>query len=222
VTTQLYGLLIYRFAEETILPFSYNGYEQRLRDYYSQLQAMLLQQNVELDLTQLSEAIDNFEHASDSVSQEIKNLQSSGDKQAILELNTRLAFSERQFLIPSGLPQRHWFKHVLQAPGILKGYGSVVFPGIDDALSENNYTQAVEQLQVISQHILATSNFLRGGEKTSGDKPTSLSETTIIVVAIVGVLLFIFMMGVVIYFRRFRKVNIVGDEEVSLIKKDLV
>jgi len=172
---------------------------------------------VALDLTELSEAIDNFADAAVSISKEISSLQSSGDTQAILDLNTRLAFAERGFIIPSGLPQRHWFKHILQAPGILQGYSSVIFPGIDDALSKQNSTQAKEQLQIISQHILTTANYIRGGEKIN-----TLSETTIIVISIVGTLLFLFIMGLFIYFRRSRNRETRNEaEEVSLIKKDI-
>jgi N-acetylated-alpha-linked acidic dipeptidase len=222
-SAQIYALLLNRFATNTILPFGYNGYVQRLREYSIQLQAILAAQNIVLDLTELNDAIDDFADASASVTDEIKSLQGSQDQSTLFELNSRLAFTERKFLIPAGLPQRHWFKHILQAPGIQKGYGSVIFPGIDDALTYNNnnitqaITQSTEQLRVISDNILASAFYLRGGERP----PTPLSDNTIIVVGIVGTLLVLFIFGVVVYFKWFRSRGDGGEESISLVKKDV-
>ncbi len=40
---------------------------------------------------------------------------------SVIALNDRLAFTERRFLNPSGLPGRKYWKSVLQAPGRYTG-----------------------------------------------------------------------------------------------------
>jgi N-acetylated-alpha-linked acidic dipeptidase len=212
VQTQIYGLLVYHFSSDLIFPLTYDGYYERLVEYSNTLQSILISQNINMDLTDLNDAIDNFGHAASSVSAEIKSAVLYPD---ILELNYRLSFTERQFIIPEGLPQRHWFKHVLQAPGLGKGYGSVIFPGIDDAIQSGNMQQAEEQLKIISEKILAASNFLRGSEKTH-----PLSENTIVVASVVGALVGIFLFIVVGYFRWAKKSS-KDEEAIGLMKKEV-
>ena len=56
-----------------------------------------------------------------------------------------------------GLPDRRWFKHCLQAPGLDLGYAAEAFPGIQQALDENNFTVAQEQVDLTTERILAAS-----------------------------------------------------------------
>ncbi len=68
---------------------------------------------------------------------------------------------EHQFLFEAGLPQRPFFRHLLQAPGINLGYGSVTFPGVTQAMMDGNATQAQEQLGNLIGVIQAATHFLQ-------------------------------------------------------------
>jgi hypothetical protein len=73
--------------------------------------------------------------------------------------NEKLGLTERYFLLKDGLPGRPWFKHCLQAPGMDLGYAAEAFPGIQQAINENNYKVAQEQINLTSERMqLAATN----------------------------------------------------------------
>lgn len=57
---------------------------------------------------------------------------------AIRRVNTKYKFLERKFLYSKGLDGRPWFKHVVFAPGKWTGYAGATFPGIVEAIDEND------------------------------------------------------------------------------------
>lgn len=83
-----------------------------------------------------------------------------GDYRAILSLNDRLSLSERHFKDSNGLPNRKWFKHVIQAPGLYLGYAADVYPGITQALRDVNMTLAESQVEVVANRINAAATYL--------------------------------------------------------------
>jgi hypothetical protein len=73
--------------------------------------------------------------------------------------NEKLGLTERYLLLKDGLPGRPWFKHCLQAPGLDLGYAAEAFPGIQQAIDENNFKIAQEQINLTSERIqLAATN----------------------------------------------------------------
>lgn len=82
------------------------------------------------------------------------------DYRAILSLNDRLSLSERYFKDPNGLPNRKWFKHVIQSPGLYLGYAADVYPGITQALRDMNMTLAESQVEVVANRINAAATYL--------------------------------------------------------------
>jgi N-acetylated-alpha-linked acidic dipeptidase len=49
-------------------------------------------------------------------------------------VNSEYKLLERKFLYQPGLDSRHWFKHVVFAPGLWTGYAGATFPGIVEAI----------------------------------------------------------------------------------------
>jgi len=74
-------------------------------------------------------------------------------------LNARLRYTERRMLVSAltnnsvGLPQRPWFKHVVQAPGIYQGYGSQVFPGIEQGIIDEDNEEIQQQINIAAATI---------------------------------------------------------------------
>ena len=81
------------------------------------------------------------------------------------ELNRRLSLTERQFLDAAGLPQRQWFKHTLQAPGLYLGYAAEALPGVRQALDDGDVALAQQQAEVVATRINAAASFLESGQK---------------------------------------------------------
>ena len=90
--------------------------------------------------------------------------------------NEKLGLTERFFLMTNneesdternslgtddGLPGRRWFKHILQAPGMDLGYAAEAFPGIQQAINDQNLSLAQDQVDIASQLLLTAANHLR-------------------------------------------------------------
>ena len=61
--------------------------------------------------------------------------------------------------VPAG---RKWFRHPLQAPGLYTGYAAQTLPGIEHALSTQDYKEAQEQVGVAALRVQAAAAFLHG------------------------------------------------------------
>jgi N-acetylated-alpha-linked acidic dipeptidase len=69
---------------------------------------------------------------------------------AIAAVNRGLIQTERDLLSPDGLPRRPWYKHALYAPGFYTGYGVKTIPGVREAIEQQNWKEAEEQIAIVS------------------------------------------------------------------------
>ncbi len=61
--------------------------------------------------------------------------------------------SERILTRPEGLPRRDWFRHHIYAPGFYTGYGVKTLPGIREAIEQQNWKEAEEQILIAAKLI---------------------------------------------------------------------
>lgn len=61
--------------------------------------------------------------------------------------------SERMLTRTEGLPRRDWFRHQIYAPGFYTGYGVKTLPGVREALEQREWTEAQEQILIVSRTI---------------------------------------------------------------------
>jgi N-acetylated-alpha-linked acidic dipeptidase len=64
--------------------------------------------------------------------------------------NRQVFQSERSFISEQGLPGRPWFRHELYAPGLYTGYGVKTMPGIREAIEEEHWEQAQQQIDIMT------------------------------------------------------------------------
>lgn len=98
---------------------------------------------------------------------------------AVLGLNRKYKLLERGFLFQGGLDGRHWFKHVVYAPGLWTGYSggtfpllsflppsclflsvvicvltlTAVFPGLTESIDEHDYNRGLKWAGIIAAAI---------------------------------------------------------------------
>ena len=72
------------------------------------------------------------------------------------KLNAMLMNAEHKLTSEEGLPRRPWFKHQIYAPGFYTGYGVKTLPGVREAIEQKNWSEAKEQISVLSETL---SNF---------------------------------------------------------------
>ncbi|NDV14842.1 M28 family peptidase [Muricauda sp. TY007] len=66
------------------------------------------------------------------------------------QLNQKLMGMEQVLLQDKGLPRRDWFKHQIYAPGFYTGYGVKTLPGVREAIEQEEWKEAQEQIGVLA------------------------------------------------------------------------
>jgi N-acetylated-alpha-linked acidic dipeptidase len=79
---------------------------------------------------------------------------------AIRAVNTKYKYLERKFLFPDGLDGRSWFKHVVFAPGKWTGYSGATFPGIVEAIDEEDEEGVERWVGIVSKAIGSAADWL--------------------------------------------------------------
>jgi N-acetylated-alpha-linked acidic dipeptidase len=78
----------------------------------------------------------------------------------VRKANTKYKLLERQFLYPGGLDDRHWFKHVVFAPGRWTGYAGATYPGLVESFEDGNITNAERWSKIIVERLHAATQLL--------------------------------------------------------------
>ena len=61
-------------------------------------------------------------------------------------LNGLLMRAEQQLTSEQGLPRRGWYRHQIYAPGFYTGYGVKTLPGVREAIEQENWEEAQQQI----------------------------------------------------------------------------
>lgn len=158
---RVWGLLAIRFADADVLPFNHTAQSEAIETW----RAELAEAERGLDTLSLQKAILQYSKAAHGSQEEKSRLQSEPPsqlrQQAAADLNDRLAFTERQFALETGLPDRKWFRNLLQAPGIDEGYAPQTLPGVRDGL-RRGVAEGQTQLEVLASRVSAAAIFLTG------------------------------------------------------------
>jgi N-acetylated-alpha-linked acidic dipeptidase len=73
------------------------------------------------------------------------------DAQTLAEINGLMIQSERKLTNNAGQPGRPWFKHQIYAPGAYTGYGVKTLPAVREAMEQQNWKQAEEQVPLVAK-----------------------------------------------------------------------
>ena len=177
---KIWGLLAMRLADSDIVPLDHISQGTALSSYLEGIQKQDNSIVERLDFTKLEKAIRLYEsaaaniqlrcHSSNGYKIDVATLDDSNNKEEGLDLNAaitssdkcneRIGLTERELLLEEGLPQRPWFKHVLQAPGLNLGYAAEAFPSIQQAIDGGDFDVAQEQVIKVAQRIDAAADKL--------------------------------------------------------------
>ena len=155
IGAKIWGLLALRLADHPVVLLDPIAQGAALSKYTKALEA----QKIQLDFSPIDKAVKYFQHTAAQL--QLLCQEGGGIGQDHIEhCNTRLGLVERQFLMSEGLPKRPWFRHSLQAPGMDLGYAAESFPGVQQAIDDENLTIAQEQIHAVADRIQAAAVFL--------------------------------------------------------------
>ncbi|CAG9940948.1 unnamed protein product [Clonostachys rosea f. rosea IK726] len=139
---QYLSLLIFHLLDDQVLPIDVQNYAVELRAYRDDLIEVIDQYGATIDLTDLSDAIEEFALRAE----EVKKLEVSAlglhDEAQIQLANSKYRDFQRGFVSQGGLPDREFFRHVVNAPGLDTGYAAVTFPGITEGVQYDRLDDA--------------------------------------------------------------------------------
>ena len=143
---RVFGLEVLRMADASVLPYDYENYGSEILDYVqaAEQRAQEVFGEGAPDFTPLLHAARRFMLAGRNI-----ELQPFAEENA-RELNEVLLSTERELLLPDGLPKRPWFKHSIYAPADLKGYTASVIPGVNEAIENGDLATATDQVQQLT------------------------------------------------------------------------
>ena len=158
---QYLALLAFHLADDTILPFDVQNYAVELRAYRDDLQDFTAEYGVELDLSELNDAIETFSTAADGLKALADEAGTTQDANLISVVNHKYAHFQRGFISQGGLPDREFYKHAVTAPGLDTGYAAVTFPGITEGVQYDRLDDAKEWIGKTARAIERAAEILR-------------------------------------------------------------
>lgn len=156
--SQTIGTAILRLADATVLPFNFVDLADTMTRYVEEIEEIHAEQEgaPEIDLTNVSEALDALREAGEAYQRSLERLSSMSSSAVhgqpqLARLNQLLYTSERRLGHDEGLPNREWFRHQVYAPGFYTGYGVKTIPGIREGLEEEAWEEARYYVNVVTE-----------------------------------------------------------------------
>ena len=158
---QYLTLLAYHMANDEIIPYDLPAYTAALRLYYDELLTTINGTSGTVDTSELSDAITQFETSANEVMALRDQAVSTNDAALKTVVNQKFRDFQRGFTSVGGLPDREFYKHVVNAPGIDTGYAPTTYPGITEAVEAGNFERAAEWVGRTSLGIRRAADILK-------------------------------------------------------------
>ena len=118
---QYLALVAFHLADDEVLPIDVQTYATELRAYRDDLVDFIAEAGVELDISELNDAIEVFATRADEVKTLENTARTTKNADSIRLVNHKYAQFQRGFVSQGGLPDREFYKHVVAAPGLDTG-----------------------------------------------------------------------------------------------------
>jgi N-acetylated-alpha-linked acidic dipeptidase len=101
-----------------------------------------------LNFAPLENAIDQLAQTAERYANALKKVSLSGTlpPESLRQINQKLIRSERLLASSDGLPSRPWFTNLIYAPGFYTGYGVKTIPGVREAIEQEQWKQAEQEI----------------------------------------------------------------------------
>lgn len=153
---QVHAVALTRMANAEVLPFEFTNLADTIGVYLDELDELLNSKrkkdaSISLDLKPLRGGLEAISKAAKAYEKTFAQvLDAAGPTGDLTRANAALRQVEQAMRLEDGLPgQREWFKHSLYAPGFYTGYGVKTIPGVREAIEQNDWATAKEQVGVV-------------------------------------------------------------------------
>jgi N-acetylated-alpha-linked acidic dipeptidase len=147
---RVFGLEVLRMSDADVLPYDYQNYATEIMQYTlaAEKHAREVFGEGTPDFSPVLRAARRFVTAGRIMQEE---QQSTTRKEDIERMNNILISTERDLLLPKGLPKRPWFRHSIFAPADMKGYTAAVIPGVNEAIEYGDLALTTDQISELAK-----------------------------------------------------------------------
>ncbi|ORZ25379.1 hypothetical protein BCR42DRAFT_340415 [Absidia repens] len=145
--SRIVGSLLLRLSDDRVLPISPHDYAKELSNYVDSIEAYAGKtfDGLRIAVDKLDKRARRFEYRLARLQSRLDEYNGVNDDdvpttliERLNKANKRLTYFERGFIDPEGITSRPWFKHVVYAPSLWKGYDSQTFSAIAEAVDEKD------------------------------------------------------------------------------------
>jgi N-acetylated-alpha-linked acidic dipeptidase len=147
---RVFGLEVLRMSDADVLPYDYQNYATEIMQYTlaAEKHAREVFGEGTPDFSPVLRAARRFVTAGRIM---LEEQQENPSRQNVERMNAVLINTERDLLLPKGLPKRPWFRHSIFAPADMKGYTASVIPGVNEAIEYGDLAVATDQMNELAK-----------------------------------------------------------------------
>lgn len=141
-------LMMMRLANADVLPYDYVEFARTMRRYLAPVDRALQQRGWRGSSAPLAAAIDRMERAATTFNVTRDSALAAGIPRARQQsTNAALRDVERAMTRPEGLRSRPWYRNLIYVADVDNGYGTMVFPSVNEAIRYGTEAVFAAELQ---------------------------------------------------------------------------
>ncbi|HET7322168.1 MAG TPA: M20/M25/M40 family metallo-hydrolase, partial [Longimicrobiaceae bacterium] len=152
-----------RLANAEILPYDYDEFARTMRGYLPAIDSAFTKRGWPLNTWALGAAIDRMGQAARdfNAARDLALADAAPPKPVLERTNAALLRVERALTRPEGLQGRAWFRNLIYVADRDNGYGTMVFPSVNEAVRDQDRARAERELADLAAHFDAAAAALR-------------------------------------------------------------
>ncbi len=156
----VFGAAILRMAQTPVMPWSFTDAARTYRGYHDEIRQHPNTAAGGVDLGSIRDAVIQLEGAAREFDEAFDHAISLGStgltrhQEALRTINATIYQSERELLIPGGLPGRPWYQHSMYAQGLYGGAPVKTIPAVREAIEQGRFAEARDQVPVAAAALI--------------------------------------------------------------------
>ena len=164
--------MMMRLANADVLPYDYAEFARTMKRYLAPIDRALAAKGWRGSSAPLSSAIDRMERAAQRfAAARDAALQGALPRARQVSTNAALREVERALTRPEGLRSRPWYRNLIYVADVDNGYGTMVFPSVNEAIRYGDEGLFVQEMQdLVARFDAATAALERATRAVSGGR----------------------------------------------------
>ena len=163
--------MMMRLANADVLPYDYVEFARTMRRYLAPVDRALAERGWRGSSAPIAAALDRMERAASTFAAARDDaLRASVPRARLVATNAALREVERAMTRPEGLRSRAWYRNLIYVADVDNGYGTMVFPSVNEAIRYGDEALFAQELQdLVARMDAATAAIERATRAVRGE-----------------------------------------------------